>query len=367
MSATHDVFGIKKIYKSKDGGPEWDARHWVGCTRTIKSGQRDPEDPTQCSENRGNVDWTIDGDGLLIFNGTKSSGITEPRFHLNRPEKYFFRDVECTFYMMRIEDNNTNWGGAIVGVRSGPNGHSSSSEYCDAHTYYNRMRFDGKMDFEKELKHPDSSVKLSEYMWPNNSRFPYNKWVGYKSVVRNAGNGVKLQLFLDTTEGANGGTWVKLGEIGDVSGWAPPQVAPACPYPSDFVPLEGGGVIVLRNTGVTNCMYKWFSVREITSSYVFDDYVDTFGEIENIIATDVEDVEIIACESCTTDKVELSSGCVKCEEGQCFKKDENEGEDEDEDEDEEEDEDEDEEEKDKDKDENVGWISWASSFINSLY
>ena len=343
MSATHDVFGIKKVYKDKAGGPQWDARHWnSGCSRTIKSGDKDPEDPTQCSENRGNVTWTIDGNGLLVFNGTKSSGRTEPRFHLNKPEQYFFRDVECTFYIMRVKDDNTNWGGACLGVRSGPNGHSYSNEYCDAHTYYQRMRHDGKRDFEKELKHPQSSVKDSKYMWPNNAKFPYNKWIGYKSVTRNAGNGVKMQLYLDTTEGANGGTWVKLGEVGDVHSWAPPQVAPQCDYPSDFVPLEGGGVIVLRNTGVTNCMYKWMTVREITSSYVLEsDNVD----VDDLIS-DTSEFETIEGECCTTDIVEESTGCIQCEGGACPIARENE---------------------DDINNEEQGWISYVMSFVNSLY
>ena len=317
MSATHDVFGIKKIYKDKGGGPQWDSRHWDnGFSRTIKSGSKDPDDPTQCSENRGNVTWDIDGNGLLIFNGTKSDGgRTEPRFHLNKPEQYFFRDVECTFYIMRVKDDNTNWGGACLGVRSGPNGHSYSNEYCDAHTYYQRMRHDGYRDFEKELKHPQSSVKDRSLMWPSNGKFPYNKWIGYKSVTRNAGNGVKLQLFVDTTEGANGGTWTKLGEVGDVHSWAPPQVAPQCDYPSDFVPLEGGGVIVLRNTGVTECMYKWMTVREITSSYVLEE--NNLNKDENDLIVDNDEFEIIEGECCTTDLGEESTGCIHCEGGNC--------------------------------------------------
>jgi hypothetical protein len=326
MSATIDVFGIKKVYRDRTGGPGWDARHWSGNgARTVKSGDKDPFDPMQCSENRGNVTWSIDGNGHLDFNGTKS-GTTEPRFHLNNPCKYFFRDVECTYYMKRIVDTNVNWGGCCLGVRSGPNGHSIPSEYCDAHTYYQRIRNDGYMDFEKELKHPDSSVKGRNNVF-GGERLPKNQWIGYKSVTRNAGNGVKLQLFMDLTEGANGGDWKLIGSMGDTNRWAPPQSQPECSYKPDFVPLLGGGVIVLRNTGCTDCKYKWMSVREITSSMIpgswspndlqsfemeaMDDIIDTNENFEDGI------VEQGSC--CDCDYVEPSSPveCINCEGGRC--------------------------------------------------
>ena len=315
MSATQDVFGINKIYKDKSGGPQWDAMHWnKGGKRIISSGYKDPYDPTGCSENRGNVTWTIDGDGMLIFKGTKS-GRTEPRFHLNKPSKYFFQDAECTFYMMRVKDDNTNWGGANIGVRSGPNGHSYSSEYCDAHTYYQRFRNDGKMDFEKELKHPKSSAKQSRNIW-NGNRLPHNKWIGYKSVTRNAGNGVKLQLFIDLTDGANGGTWVKLGEERDTGGWAPPQSTPKCSYAPDFIPLTGGGVIVLRNTGCTDCRYKWMSVREIRSSYANPPEAEQLYGVVDDDMTPTDSKEIIS--KCTTEEVkESTQECINCNDGEC--------------------------------------------------
>ena len=317
MAKVVDVFGIQKLYKENPNGPQWDALHWNnGKSRTVISGSKDPYDTTQCSENRGNVNWTIDGKGSLLFNAS-CSGTTEPRFHLNKPDTYFFQDVEATFYMMRVKDNNTNWGGPNIGVRSGPNGHSIPSEYCDAHTYYQRLRYDGNMDFEKELKHPDSSVQCTHNIW-NGGKFPFNKWIGYKSITRNAGNGVKLQLFMDVTEGVNGGTWVKLGEYADVSNWSPPQEPPACPYPANYVPLKGGGVIVMRNTGVTDARYKWMTVREITSSmYDEEDAVETekrgiddgvymLGDQTNSQNEDGE------THLCTTEHIEPSTECINC-------------------------------------------------------
>ena len=286
-----DVFGIKKMYQDKSGGPSWNGLHWAnGVSRTLTSGQKDSYDRTQCSENRGNVPWTIDGKGFLWFNG-KCSSKTEPRFHLNNPTDYFFRDVECTMYMMRMADDNTNWAGPNCGVRSGPNGHSISSEYCDAHTYYQRIRYDGNMDIEKELKHPDSSTRCTTNVWKG-GKFPFNQWVGYKSVtyntVVNGVQGVRMELYRDMTNGTNGGTWELLGTTTDTGGWAPPQSSPVCSYAKDYIPLTGGGVIVMRNTGVSNCQYKWMTVREIVPTKCSDDFFDNKVETTKVETTKVE-------------------------------------------------------------------------------
>lgn len=260
-----DVFGLRKLYPSAAGGPQWTSTHWTnGHDRNLTD--RDPDDPTQVSQRRGDATTVrIDGQGVLHFTAPPGTTGAEPRLYLNRPETHPFRNVELTIYYRRVSDDGTPWGGLVVGFRSGPDGHSSpATNYCDAHTYYVRFRHDGDRDFEKELKHPSSSVRAPLDMW-NGQTLPHDQWIGAKFVVRNInGNtGVRLEAYRDMTEGANGGNWESLGFTEDVGGWAPPQNAPACSYASDFIPVVGGGVILLRDTGVTESQYKWLSVREI--------------------------------------------------------------------------------------------------------
>lgn len=258
-----DPFGITEKYPTAVGGKTWTSRHWAnGHAREITD--RDPDDPTRVSESRSDrAHLYVDGKGMLQFLGTDAS--SEPRLHLNGGEEFFFKNVEVTFYYWRTKDSDVDWGGMVVGARSGPEGHSS--QFCDAHTYYGRFRNDGTWDFEKELKHPASAVRSGGTIWGGRT-LPASEWIGMKYAVYNvtvdSKPAIKLELYRDLTGGASGGDWEKIGETVDSGGWAPPQGGGVCSgYTRDYVPSKGGGVIVLRNTGSIKDSYRWMTVREI--------------------------------------------------------------------------------------------------------
>lgn len=262
-----DIFGITMLYSTQPGSLGWDSTHWAdGQSRTLSNdimSGNDPNDPTFWSEYRGSGTLFIDGNGLLIMGGS------QPRIYINSYEdlsevnpEMFYKNVEATVYYMRIGSDGANWGGCIIGARSGPNGHSSWGDYCDATTYYARLRYDGKVDFYKELQHPDGTAVLNQTYW-GGSTLPANQWIGMKFCCYNINNNqqVKLEMYVDKTSGgAGGGTWEKAIEYIDDGTWTAPS---SCSYPQNQIITEGGGVVFIRNTDAAEARYKWFTVREI--------------------------------------------------------------------------------------------------------
>ena len=255
---THDVFGIRRLYPTADGTAGWDSSHWAnGIPRTLGS-SGDPYDPTGWSQKRGNGSLSVDGTGVLRFEGSS------PRLYLNGLPDTFWKNVEVTFYYQRISDADVSWAGAVAGVRSGPDGHSSGGDPCTATTYYSRLRNDGDFDFEKELHHPSTgSARSTHPVWDGDS-LPSGQWIGMKFVTYNLANGqgVRLEAYLDLDEGLNGGNWQQLATYDDTGDW--PHINDGCAYPMNHIITQGGGVVLLRNTDVTDSRYRWFSVREIS-------------------------------------------------------------------------------------------------------
>lgn len=271
--AQPDTFGLSRLYPSAPGIREWSSAHWGnGHARTVKYAP-DPDDATGWTEDHsGSTDgFRIDGKGVLTLSGGS------PRFHINslltsKVPAQFYRNVEFTAYAMSKGEQGANYGGFVVGLRSGPLGHASSGgDDCEATTYYARFRNDGKWDFEKELKHPGSTYwsgsgfGKQDPLW-GGSKLPRNRWIGMKYVVRDLDSGasVRLELYIDSTSGgnpANGGDWKKVGEVLDNGNWPSGDVS-GCGFAQNKVISPGHGTVLWRTDGDT-VLYKWVSIREI--------------------------------------------------------------------------------------------------------
>jgi hypothetical protein len=270
-----DTFGITQLYPTKPGSFSWTSAHWNnGIERTIRNAS-DSGDPTDWTEDHssGSDGFRIDGKGTMTMSG---SG---PRFHINSLDSskvapQFFRDVEFTAYYQRHGSAGQNWGGMVVGVRSGPLGHASpGGNNCDATTYYARFRNDGKWDFEKELKHPESTYwsgsgfNRQDPLW-NGSPLPLDRWIGMKYIVCNVNNNsqVRLELYIDSVSNGNpqdNGEWELVGTVTDSGTWPSGDVS-GCTYAQDAIILQGNGTILMRTDGDT-AIYTKVSIREIIS------------------------------------------------------------------------------------------------------
>ncbi|HNY30593.1 MAG TPA: hypothetical protein PKO15_06870 [Fibrobacteria bacterium] len=270
-----DTFGIERFLPTAAGTRLWNSLHWAnGKARNLKYAS-DPFDPTDWTEDHsGSTDgFWIDGTGTLRLSGGS------PRFHLNSLKigatgSQFFLNTEFTTYYRHWGNTKTDYGGLVVGARSGPLGHASSGgDDCDATTYYARFRNDGKWDFEKELKHPSSDYwsgggfHTQSPLW-GGSRSPTGRWFGMKYLVWNRpdGKGVHLEAWIDSVSGGDvaKAVWKKVGAVEDTGTFAAAASAiSGCTYTDERTIIsQGHGTFLWRTDGDT-AEYKYTSLREI--------------------------------------------------------------------------------------------------------
>lgn len=259
-----DVFGISHLYETRLDGLHWTSQ-W-GPPRRFSG--VDPQDPWFDADH-GSATYRAAAGRLWI------SGAT-PRMYIHDPAWVRqWRDVEATVYAMRREDSDIDYSGITIVARTN---HLRTGEgtrgRCDTRGYGARLRFDGHADFEKETAHPDNHAIRDVELFPGG--LPARTWIGMKFVVYDAADGVHLELWLDLTNGRDGGDWrmvsaavddgTLFGEVPCAAGIDPRaaltgdarRAGSESGLPNLSVYFRSDGI------GPEGMVYRWASVREIS-------------------------------------------------------------------------------------------------------
>lgn len=261
-------FGITDLYATLPGGKEWVSTWHNGVSRSWDDDSTDTSDLWfDCQHGTG--DFSTDGGGVLSISGIG------PRMHVHDPDDATSQwgDVEVTCYFMRVADDDTAYSGMEACVRTN---HLVDANKCDSRNYGGRFRNDGHVDFEKETSHPDGTQVADTTVvgWTGQT----DEWVGYKFVCYDLpGDRVRLELWIDSEEGAGGGTWRLANSFVDTGtnfGTAETACAVGIPpgmtlnrytrragsetgYPNSSIHFRADGV------STDGLLYKWASIREI--------------------------------------------------------------------------------------------------------
>merc|ERR1712002_100620 len=301
------ALNVPSFYQIHESIEPWTSDHWFEDRRVLSSKKKDKKDPSGLSQCRGNslkqskedkaagkprekVPKLIFEDGIMKMSGYQvrlyinpylaESRTNEDKNWPIRGDKYYW-NTETSVYYKRTGSDGKSGAGLVIGCRSSHNGHAKPViNYKNTHTYYARLRHDGKVDFVKEMTHPKS-----EYIWkstnhtqgklfkPHKKLFPAGQWYGMKFIVYNLDlNTVKLELYWDKKSHGdedkigNINNWEKLDElIDDGKTFKAPVYSNYTEHTNNgWAPItEGGGTVFIRNTNIKEASYKYFSVREL--------------------------------------------------------------------------------------------------------
>jgi hypothetical protein len=251
-SFAKDKFGISEIYDSKRGGEQW---------------FMDMEDPEDDDRFKAGVDIFRNDDGswkvtdkkvrLSAFTSAgyekskvvSDHGVLKQRKYMMSPRDW--RNVEMTGYFKlnsKPTDDNFTWY-----ARSGMH----SKNKCEGTGYKPAIYYNGEVKFAKEQWHNKGYAKKIK---AGNIGDVHGRWVGFKSVIHDVKEGVKLEVWVDIN--ANN-QWKKVGEYIDRGDWG--EDGKVCdPTGTDGQIISWGGPLAtFRWDGATDVDVKFLSVREI--------------------------------------------------------------------------------------------------------
>lgn len=263
-STEFDTFGIKKIYPTSiTKGFEWDSKFaTTGNVRTLDTNKSTIKNQQDTIDK--NVWMPRVGDGVTTFNGNGTFTMKgkSPRIVIVPTSKHLWQNIESTVYVKPIK------GAESIDIRPKTNHYcvptwfstQSDHDLFGGYTFVIHYK-EQNIHHKKEQTH---NLGYTSRLGQVSKTLPQTKFIGIKSIVTNISNEqVRVQSFVDLTEGLSGGEWIKVTDITDdkSSKWTINGVTYA-PYVESCV----GSAIRCNSATYAEYMFKNWSVREIEPS-----------------------------------------------------------------------------------------------------
>jgi len=254
-----DIFGIKKLYPTKNNGEEW----YINMNNPTSDSRFNPQNTItknpdgswkmKATQVRMNVYTSTgyDGDDIPTLDHSDIAA----KGYMLRPNDW--KNFEMTQYVKvntsPSDDNFSPYG------RGGRHTGGGAPEGCEGSSMKGDVFFSGKVRFAKEQWHVSYVFTSLKTLSTGSIE---DKWTGIKFIVYNFVQNnkvvVKTELWLDTN---NNGNFVKVDEIIDNGGWG--TEGTECGGAPDQIISWGGPITTFRWDTATDVDFKNLSVREI--------------------------------------------------------------------------------------------------------
>ena len=276
LDSKFDMFGIKKIYPTKNGGEEW----FMNMNNIYEDQQFYPFGESDSKYSNANLvitknddlSWKIKSKNDLAkvrMNVYTSAGyhpeLIENLDHSELEDQGYmqskkdWKNVEITGYI-KLNNNNIPLNeGRFTWYNRG--GHHTEEKPCEGVAYKGDIFFSGDNRFAKEQWHVNyffTDIK-------KNLNPIKDKWIGYKFIVYNLEKEsdssktiVKMESWVDYN---NNGNWLKINEYTDKGKWG--NSGKKCDGKKDQLITWGGPIATFRWDRADDVDFKNLSVREI--------------------------------------------------------------------------------------------------------
>ena len=254
-----DIFGIKKLYQTKNNGEEW----YLNMNNPTSDSRFNPQN-TITRNPDGSWKMKATQVRMAVYTSTGYDGDDIPTLdHSNIATKGYmlrpndWRNFEMTQYV-KVNTSPSDDTFSPNGRGGRHTGDGTPPVGCEGSSMKGDVFFSGKVRFAKEQWHV--SYVFTSLKTPTTSI--EDKWIGIKFVVynflQNNNVVVKTELWLDTN---NSGNFVKVDERVDSGGWG--TEGTECGGAPDQIITWGGPITTFRWDTATDVDFKNLSVREI--------------------------------------------------------------------------------------------------------